>query len=37
MKKRTIKIICITVGAIAMVGAVITAFAYVLAKKEKQS
>lgn len=35
MKKKTFKIICITAGAIAAVGAGITAFAYVLAKKKK--
>jgi len=37
MKKKTIKIICITAGAVAVVGAGITAIAYVLAKKEKHS
>ena len=37
MKKRTIKVIGITAGAIAAVGAGITAFAYVLAKKKKHS
>ncbi len=37
MKKKTIKIICITAGAIAAVGAGITTIAYVLAKKKKQS
>lgn len=37
MKKKTIKIICITAGAIAAVGAAITAIAYVLAKKKKHS
>jgi len=34
MKKKTIKIICITAGAVAAVGAGITAIAYFLAKKK---
>ena len=37
MKKKTFKIICITAGAIAAIGAGITAFAYISAKKEKKS
>jgi len=37
MKKKAIKIICITAGAVAAVGAGITAIAYVLTKKKKQS
>lgn len=37
MKKRTIKTICITAGAIVAVGAGITAIACVLAKKKKHS
>jgi len=37
MKKKTIKIICITAGAIATVGTGITAIAYVLAKNKKHS
>lgn len=37
MKKKTIKAIFITAGAVVAVGAGITAFAYVLAKKKKQS
>ena len=36
MKKRTIKTICITAGAIVAVGAGITAIACVLAKKKKE-
>jgi len=35
MKKKTIKIICITAGAITVVGAGITAITCVLAKKKK--
>ena len=37
MKKKTVKIICITAGAIAMVGAGITAIACIIAKKKKYS
>jgi len=37
MKKKTIKIICITAGAIATVGAGITAIACISVKKKKQS
>jgi len=37
MKKNPIKIICITAGAVAAVGAGITAIACVLAKKKKHS
>lgn len=37
MKKKTIKIIYITAGAVVAVGAGITAIAYVSAKKKKHS
>ena len=37
MKKKTIKIISITASTIVAVGAGITAIAYVLTKKKKQS
>ena len=37
MKKHTIKIICTTAGAIAVVGAGITAIACIIAKKKKYS
>ena len=37
MKKKTIRIICITAGAVAAVGAGITAIAYDLTKNKKQS
>jgi hypothetical protein len=37
MKKKTIRIICITAGTIAAVGAGITAIACVIFKMKKQS
>jgi hypothetical protein len=37
MKKKTFKVICITAGAIAAVGAGITTIACLAVKKKKQS
>ena len=36
MKKKTFKVICITAGAVAAVGAGITAIAYISAKNKKK-